>query len=156
MYCLSPPLTSGADVSVPVDVSFTASVEDFTSSGALFSYDPDIQVSHAEPRYGPVSGGTEVKITSGPFTSTFSGQIKCRFGDSVVNGTWQAMDQVSCVAPKLGDIPEVQTVRIFSLAWAPEIQSIEANVDDFVSEVHTIYTRASKSPAGEIQYCDKS
>ena len=57
-----------------------------------------------------------------------------------MDATFHDVGEISCVSPNLGWIDEVQRVSVFTMAANPEIQTISANVDDYVNEVHVCQT----------------
>ena len=150
--CMSPHSSLHNDtLIVPVDVSATGMVEDFTSVGALFSYDRIVSVSEINPVSGIISGGTVVDIYGGPFQINTDEELLCRFGTSVVNATWESENKISCRSPARLPVKETQTLSLFSMAWNQEIQSVSCYANDLQSEQHEIYTTGVKDPRPEVQ-----
>ena len=112
--CLSPPFSTTAGGSVSLEVSYNG--QDFTNHGVQFMYDPTLQVSAVTPAWGPVSGHTRVRVVGQNFRNHPTDQLKCRFGDQEVAATWHNGREVGCSSPRLGDIDEIQTVTMSSLA----------------------------------------
>ncbi|GMH75263.1 hypothetical protein TL16_g06701 [Triparma laevis f. inornata] len=151
--CVSPASASGGTFvgTVSVDVSLNGASEDFTSSSTLFNYEDILHLARIEPSWGPVAGSTHVQVVGGKFNN-YSSELLCRFGDTVVDAEFVDENRIDCPSPYLGSIDEVQTVSVFSMAWAPEIQSIMADASDYYPETHTVMTRANVgTPQGEIQ-----
>jgi len=63
-------------------VEITLNAADRTDDGTLYHYYKPPFLFDAEPRQGPVSGGTVVTIVGSNFTD--SGNITCRFGSTTV------------------------------------------------------------------------
>ncbi len=80
VLCTSPALDSSFNhvVSnyVPVEVTFND--QDYTSSGVLFEYHPQLLVYGVYPHHGPAAGGTRVLIFGQNFANT--GELYCLFG----------------------------------------------------------------------------
>eukprot|EP00698_Gefionella_okellyi_P014440 TRINITY_DN4005_c1_g1_i2.p1 TRINITY_DN4005_c1_g1~~TRINITY_DN4005_c1_g1_i2.p1 ORF type:complete len:2826 (+),score=696.32 TRINITY_DN4005_c1_g1_i2:356-8479(+) len=69
--CITPP---HSNASVPLEMSNNNA--DFTSSGVLFAYQPQLVITALAPQYGPVSGGTLVNVTG----TSFVAPLFCKFG----------------------------------------------------------------------------
>ena len=140
----------GNDNTVSVDVSLNG-VDFTTNLKAQYRYEEDIFVSSVLPSWGPVSGGSLVEIEGGGFFNYSYGEVMCKFGDVKMEAEYLSSSKLQCRSPSLGSVDEVQKLSVFSMAWAPEIQSITANVEDYLSEIHNISTRGPRSPQDEIQ-----
>ncbi|CAM9707700.1 unnamed protein product, partial [Discosporangium mesarthrocarpum] len=66
-----------------VDVEVTQNGQDFTASGATFSYLPLVTVHTIIPSHGPAYGGTEVLVLGSNFRR--SSRLACRFGPNAVD-----------------------------------------------------------------------
>ena len=148
--CISPSHSvNGFASTVKVDVSVLGQSAVFTSVGVMFRYDNEYSVSSLKPTSGPVFGGTKVKIHGGTFHN--SNELACRFGDKVVNASWHDTNEISCISPVLGWVDEIQRVSVFTMASNPEIQTVTANVEDYVNEIHTCQTYGETNPRLEEQ-----
>ena len=138
VVCVSPPRSANNHASlVPVEISVRGS-NVFSGHHVVFRYDNEFSVATLHPSSGLVIGGTQVKIRGGPFNNP--DEIQCRFGNKIVNATYHDVREISCISPSLGWIDEMQRISIFTMATNPEIQTISANVDDYVNEVHICQT----------------
>jgi len=139
VVCSSPPRSANDHApSVPVDISIMGQSNVFSGVQVVFRYDDEFSVASLHPSSGLVIGGTKVNIRGGPYQNP--NEIQCRFGEKIVNATYHDVSEISCITPNLGWIDEVQRVSIFTMALNPEIQTISANVDDYINEVHVCQT----------------
>lgn len=116
VLCVSPPATDGLPSTVAVEVSLNGG-RDFTQRGAQFYYRPKAHISSVEPAFGPVSGGTSVRIEGGPFRDegnamTADQLMRCRFGDQETSAIVHSTSLVGCRAPAMASVPEVQDVEV--------------------------------------------
>ena len=141
VVCLSPPWSANDyDRSVTLDISIAGQINVFSGVGVVFRYDDEFSISSLHPPSGLVIGGTNVAVRGGPFQNP--DEIVCRFGTKVVAAKYHDLGEISCVSPNLGWIDETQRVSVFTMAANPSIQTIRANVDDYVNEVHVCHTYA--------------
>jgi hypothetical protein len=56
-----------------------------------------MQITSIKPPFGPNSGNFTVFISGGPFNQT--DQLRCKFGDRVVQAIYVTAGQVYCYAP---------------------------------------------------------
>ena len=57
----------------------------------------NVSVSYFHPSIGPSSGGTSVTLFGHNFR--YSSDMRCKFGSTVVNVTWESLDEISCRSP---------------------------------------------------------
>ena len=113
------------------------------SSGFDFTFLSDLSLSSIFPSFGSVKGDTVVSIF-GSFPSSSLGtsqlNIKCKFGDGVVEGELVNQNEISCATPRSA-IPETAEVTIsldgghnfakssiwFSYVHESEIESLHPN-----------------------------
>lgn len=93
MICTSPP--SYEDRYVPVEI--TLNNREWTRDGVLFYYYHPPFIYNIDPRIGPVSGGTVVKITGSNFEDT--GHVMCKFGAIFTKGEYISENELRCTAP---------------------------------------------------------
>lgn len=116
VLCVSPPAASGLPSAAAVEVSLNGG-QDFTHSGPQFYYRPEAHVFSVEPTYGPVSGGTPVRIEGGPFRNEGGAcaaeqLVRCRFGDQEVGATVHSTTLIGCKTPPLPTVPEQQDIEV--------------------------------------------
>ena len=115
LVCITPPsLKAGKFVvtitTVPTMDLFSAfSFNEYDKYGSFFSYDNRLEVSKLHPCLGPVTGNFPVSIIGGPFLDSF--QIKCGFGDFVVQGRVLNSHEIECIAP-----PNTMGDKVFALS----------------------------------------
>lgn len=117
VVCVSPPAADGSPHAVAVEVSLNVG-RDFTKGGPQFYYRPEAYISSLEPAYGPVSGGTPVRVEGGPFRDEGSGVaeeqlVRCRFGDQETGATVHSESLVACRAPAMPSVPEQQDIEVW-------------------------------------------
>lgn len=95
IVCTSPP--SYVDREVPVEI--TLNNQEWTDDGILFHYYHPPMIYSIEPRIGPVSGGTEVKVIGSNFVNT--GFVICKFGTIIVKGKYVNSNELICSSPKV-------------------------------------------------------
>ena len=95
MICTSPP--SYVDREVPVEI--TLNNQEWTSDDILFHYYHPPLIYGIDPKIGPVTGGTTVKITGSNFADT--GFVMCKFGTIIVKGTYINENELRCVSPSV-------------------------------------------------------
>lgn len=93
MVCVSPP--SYEEREVPVEI--TLNNREWTSDDVLFYYYHPPFIYSIEPRIGPVSGGTVVRIIGSNFENT--GFVMCKFGSIYVKGEYMDQNELRCIAP---------------------------------------------------------
>ncbi|KAL7555003.1 hypothetical protein ACHAWF_018580 [Thalassiosira exigua] len=148
LVCTAPPWSENDYApSVTVSVSMPGQSNVFSGVEVMFRYDNEFSVSSLHPESGLVNGGTPVTIRGGPFQNP--DEILCRFGDKVVKAHYHDVGEISCVSPNLGWIDEVQRVSVFTMAANPEIQTISANVEDYVNEIHVCHTSGDSDLADD-------
>ncbi|KAL7542925.1 hypothetical protein ACHAXR_012222, partial [Thalassiosira sp. AJA248-18] len=139
VVCSTPPQSANEYASsVTVDISMAGQSNVFSGVKVVFRYDDEFSISSLHPSSGVVVGGTRVRVMGGPFQNP--DDIVCRFGEKAVDAIYHDAAEISCISPNLGWIDEVQRVSVFTMAANPEIQTISANVEDYVKEVHTCQT----------------
>jgi len=93
--CNSPP--SYEDRYVPVEISLNN--REWTDDNVLFYYYHPPFIYYIYPKIGPVSGGTEVRITGSNFADT--GYVMCKFGDKYSKGEYVNENELKCVSPEV-------------------------------------------------------
>lgn len=91
--CTSP--ASYSEGKVPVEITFND--QEYTSNGVEFLYYIPPYVMDIIPKFGPISGGTKVTVIGANYYD--SGEIKCKFGDQVTEGTFINETAVWCYSP---------------------------------------------------------
>ena len=91
--CVAPP--SYYYRQTPVELTLNA--QDWTDDGTLYFYYKPPFLFDAQPRQGPLGGGTVVTVVGSNFNNT--GNITCRFGHSVVPGRLRSSSEIVCTAP---------------------------------------------------------
>jgi IPT/TIG domain len=137
--CIAPPTSEPKVVSVEISLNNGG---DFSSYGAQWAYMADANVAAVDPTWGGATGGTAVRVTGGPFppeTSSFAA-LACKFGSSAVPATWVSQSELSCTSPPVVAVPEVQTVHVSALAFAPQVVQIDLTADPPANEVHVLAT----------------
>ena len=99
LQCSAPPVSAPCEMSLRV----TANGVDVSSSGAQFEYVCSV-VSTIYPKHGPVTGGTNVRLTGSGFH--LEGTNCCRFGNAIVPAQWVSQTLVQCESPlsSAGDV----------------------------------------------------
>lgn len=97
IICISPPSFKSGAVFLDVSNDGGGRSSAFSSSGMLFSYDPKLYISGVYPPLGPDVGNFSVRITGGPFMR--SHQLRCRFGEVIVEGVYVDGEEINCYAP---------------------------------------------------------
>ncbi|KAF0700134.1 Aste57867_9322 [Aphanomyces stellatus] len=99
LTCLTPRTTSPGPVVVDVSTNGRGTTQSTFSNTttAVFTYDALVTVSSVTPSLGPATGNFSVVVVGGPFPPT--PELRCRFGQWVVQGVWLKYDAMRCVAP---------------------------------------------------------
>jgi hypothetical protein len=105
IMCVTPPtLTPGSVVNVTVSNNGISPATQFSlaSTGGLtgnvrFTYDLPIVIDDFYPPLGRASGNFSVRVLGRNFLPTL--ELKCRFGDVVVQGRWIDDGSILCIAP---------------------------------------------------------
>ena len=136
--CVAPPHGSAASVELEVSLNRF----DFTDQGARFAYEAPLHVLAVEPSWGPILGGTLVRVIGGRFREGADADgadgaslLRCRFGDDEVPARWHSPSELSCVAPPLGVVDEVQSLAVLAPSHVPEVQLVRTSAVPFVAEV---------------------
>lgn len=108
-----------------VYVEITLNNQQYTDDMEIFYYYHPPMVYEINPRRGPVKGGTTVIITGSHFTDT--GDIRCKFNETVVQGTYVDSNTIKCVSPVY---PHPATVPL----------AVALEGDKFSSGINTMYT----------------
>ena len=90
MICESPP--SYDERQVPVEI--TLNNREWTRDLVQFYYYHPPFIYGINPKIGPISGGTEVKISGSNFEDT--GFVMCKFGEIVVKGQYISKNELRC------------------------------------------------------------
>lgn len=93
VHCLSPP----SYVLRQSIVEITLNNQQYTDDNNVFYYYRPPYLFDANPRQGPVSGGTRVIAIGSNFQETKN--IKCKFNTTVVPGKFLSTSEIECVAP---------------------------------------------------------
>lgn len=98
MICLSPPNSIAlSPETVKVSVSFNSG-KSFSRSFVWYRYVNDAEVHYLTPSFGPISGGTKVKVEGDNFRN--STYLKCKFGSlPVVDGRYISRTCLTCISP---------------------------------------------------------
>lgn len=102
LWCMTPP--SASSLSLPLEMSNNGA--DFTSSGILFSFVPAMEIRHAWPMNGPVSGGTVIVVHGSGFS--VKSHVFCSFGGKETLSTVRGDNELSCPTPRRGSTGSVQ------------------------------------------------
>lgn len=113
---------------------------DFTRFNLTFTYEPPLFVTRIYPTSGDVGGGGLVTVTGGNFVPGVD-QITCRFGDALSDATVLSTTAVTCPAPPLEPIREIQRVRVRSASLIPHVQRISVVSDPLRPTIQTVELR---------------
>jgi hypothetical protein len=78
-------------------VEITLNAADRTEDNTLYHYYKPPFLFDANPRQGPVTGGTKVTVMGTNFTNT--GNITCKFGEKTVPGKYKSSSEIVCTSP---------------------------------------------------------
>ena len=107
IQCNTPAVKSLCRVGVEVSINGF----DFTSSGFIFEYIQESVIVSITPALGPKSGGTPIIVTG--YNFRLSRDVRCRFGDLIVEGRWISMTEVECRSPNWEAVRRVFPYQIF-------------------------------------------
>ena len=94
LYCMSPPSPRLRATRVEI----TLNNQQYTDDEVVFYYYRPPNVFDLDPLIGPVAGGTNVTVIGSNFKDT--GELKCKFGNSVVPGKFLNVNEILCVSPR--------------------------------------------------------
>ena len=103
--CVTPP--SYEKLEVPVEI--TLNNQQYTDDNVPFYYYHPPYTYYIDPKIGPVSGGTVVKVMGGNFEDT--GVVKCKFGDKLGKGKFISKNELQCISPAV-EKPCVVPLRV--------------------------------------------
>ena len=103
--CVTPP--SYEKLVVPVEI--TLNNQQYTDDNVPFYYYHPPYTYYIDPKIGPVSGGTLVKVMGGNFEDT--GIVKCKFGDKLGKGKFISKNELQCISPEV-EKPCVVPLRV--------------------------------------------
>jgi len=98
--------TSFSDVVGDVDVRVSLNGVDFSVETAGYKFDAPIQVESLTPSFGPILGGTIVRVLAN--NVRYTGAVGCRFGEVFVTATFLSNKVIECVSPPRGAVGSVQ------------------------------------------------
>jgi len=90
---IAPPVASA----VPVTVEITFNNQEWTNNHQIFNYFISPYITNIIPNFGILTGGTNVTLIGANIHP--SEEIKCRFGDQVVDGHYISETSVWCITP---------------------------------------------------------
>lgn len=107
-----------------VGVGFSTNGFDYVNVSHLkFSFMEPPVVKRIDPVRGSSKGMTHVKVYGENFMQS-SNSTFCRFGDQVVPSTFTSYNTISCIAPALRRVYEVQTLKLGLTPFLPAIQNV--------------------------------
>ncbi|KAH8060378.1 hypothetical protein JL720_13541 [Aureococcus anophagefferens] len=143
----------GAPRRGPRALSVNGGVDYDEAHGALYHYRLPARVAALEPSWGPAGGGATVRVRGErfprPSAANNATMQRCRFGDIEAPATWHSPTLVSCPAPPLRPVDEVQSVAVVSAGFVAEIQEIETSARGLVRERHEITMFSTDGAAAE-------
>lgn len=80
------------------DVELTLNFIEYTNDTVKFYWYKTPDLYSVEPREGPTTGQTTVKIIGAKFPPN-TGYLKCSFDGIIVNGTYISGSEVECISP---------------------------------------------------------
>ncbi|KAL3667963.1 hypothetical protein V7S43_006840 [Phytophthora oleae] len=108
VICISPPQH---DMTTVVRVSVTNNNASFTANPVFFTYTTAADVVAISPKFGGVSGGTQVLVRCYNLEISFGGVVKCRIGEIISVGEVLASNVVKCVTPAVKQ-PGQQRIQV--------------------------------------------
>ena len=109
LMCIAPPSPVVRSVVTEITLNNADRVinkQDWTDDGVLYYYYAPPYIFTARPLVGPTEGGTEVMVIGSNFNDT--GEIKCMFGNKIVDGTFVDYNHIKCISPPVenpGEVP---------------------------------------------------
>ena len=91
--CVAPPSYYYRET--PVEITLNA--QDWTNDLTPYYYYKPPFLFDAQPRQGPIHGGTHVIVVGTNFNDT--GTIKCKYGNQEVPGKLLSSSEILCIAP---------------------------------------------------------
>lgn len=116
-------------------VEITLNNQQYTDDMEIFYYYHPPMVYEINPRRGPVKGNTTVVVTGSHFTNT--GDIRCKFNETVVKGKYVDTNTIECVSPPY---PQPETVPL----------AVALEGDKYSSGINTMYTYYDTPVVGKI------
>jgi hypothetical protein len=108
VVCISPP----SFVLREVVVEITLNNQEWTQDNNIFTYYKPPFLYEIDPLMGPIEGGTRVHVHGSNFEDT--GTVRCKFGEIIVPGQYENMNELLCISPKVdkpGYVPFQVSVR---------------------------------------------
>ena len=146
LTCLSPRVPSVRQATV----SYTLNGQDFVQSTFLTFdyYDPPI-ISSISPSSGSIYGNSTVTITGQNFNPA-TGTFYCRFGEQVVTAIRNSDTKLTCKAPEVQPVFEVQDIEFSLPPYAPAVQRIIATSKSPNNDKFNVTVRADAATASEL------
>ncbi|GMI40209.1 hypothetical protein TrCOL_g8913, partial [Triparma columacea] len=101
LSCITAPAD---DVVGDVTVHVCLNCVDFSVDSA-YKFDAPIQVDSVTPSFGPILGGTIVRVVVN--NVRYTGAVGCRFGDVFVTATFLSAQEIECISPSSGSVGSV-------------------------------------------------
>jgi hypothetical protein len=102
LSCITAPAD---DVVGDVTVHVCLNCVDFSVDSATYKFDAPIQVDSVTPSFGPILGGTIVRVVVN--NVRYTGAVGCRFGDVFVTATFLSAQEIECISPSSGSVGSV-------------------------------------------------
>jgi len=135
--------TPAVDFPKDVHVTFTLNRQDYANNTLLYySYQPSPIVTRIDPFRGPITDATNIKV-SGQYFLGNSSFAQCRFGDIVVPAVLNTMNTISCAAPELPQLSEVQTLTIAQLPINPSVVNVTIESAPLEGDVFELLVQGS-------------
>lgn len=97
ILCVAPPSMRPGEVYVEVSNNGPFYKSNFSTTRAIYTYEPRVSIELVDPPMGPTSGNISVVISGGPFRDTED--LRCKFGDMTVIALFLGPEQIRCFAP---------------------------------------------------------